>query len=188
MNHNLIALYSPAMGHGKGAVCETLHQHGFQTIKMAGTIKTMVRAFLSDYGLTTEQIERYVEGDLKEQAIPALPGITSRHLMQTLGTDWGRTLVHQDIWIRLAMGRITRALEAGGKVVVDDMRFANEYDALFELGAVMTKVVRPGVRATNGHASEGLLNLHYWHAEITNDGTLEQLQAATLDTLVLASK
>ncbi len=185
MNPNLIALYSPAMGHGKGSVCETLHKLGYQTIKMAGTIKAMVRVFLADYGLTPKQVEACVEGGLKEASIPALPGVSTRHLMQTLGTDWGRQLVAQDIWIRVAMGRITRALEGGAKIVVDDIRFPNEYDALFELGANMVKVVRPGVRVTNNHPSEGLLDLRYWHGELVNDGTLDQLQMATMDMLEL---
>lgn len=183
MKPKLIALYSSSMGHGKSTVTTTLNSQGFTTVKLAGTLKDMLRVFLTHWGLPSDAVERCVEGDLKEVAIPAIPGVTTRHLMQTLGTDWGRTFVAPDIWVRMAMGRITRLMEAGRSVVVDDMRFPNEFDALFELGARMVKVTRPGVRVTNGHPSEGLLDQRRWDAEVINDSSLEDLELAALSLL-----
>jgi hypothetical protein len=183
MNPNLIALYSPTMGHGKTTVTRTLHDHGFMTVKLAGTLKDMIRVFLRDLGIAPNVIEGMVEGNRKEAPIPGLPGVTPRSLMQTLGTDWGRTFIRPSIWIEIALARTRRLLNSGHKVVIDDLRFPNEFIELKDLGAIMVKVVRPGVQATNNHPSEGLLNDHPWDATILNDGTLAELRDKTLDIL-----
>ena len=183
MTNRLIALYSPAPSCGKSEITKALALHGYKTIKLAGTLKDMLRVFLNHYGLDPKEVERHLEGDLKEYSLPALTGITGRHLMQTLGTDWGRTCVAQDIWVRVAMGRITRELERGGRVVVDDMRFSNEYDAMFELGARLVKVTRPGRKPTNGHPSEGLLDGHRFDVLVENEGSLEALYLKTVQLM-----
>lgn len=178
---NLIALYSPAMGHGKSTVRDRLvSHHGFQMAKMAGTLKDMIRVFLGDMGFSKVDVEEMVEGSLKEAPIPGLPGnVTTRHLMQTLGTEWGREKVYKDIWVWIAVRRLSHMVGFGNKVVVDDVRFPNEYDHLFKMGATMVVVERPGVVARNEHSSEGLLNDRPFHYQIDNRGTLAELFAET---------
>jgi len=62
-------------------------------------------------------------GGGKNEVIPAY-NRTPRQLMQTLGYEWGRKLVHPDVWLRNFRHRA--ALHAW--VVVDDVRFRNEAD------------------------------------------------------------
>lgn len=45
-------------------------------------------------------------------------GVTPRHMMQTLGTEWGREMIHGNIWVE-AFAR----LNAGKCVIVPDVRF-----------------------------------------------------------------
>jgi hypothetical protein len=48
-------------------------------------------------GMSSDMITRYLEGDLKEQLIPEL-GVTSRYAQITIGTEWGRKLIGEDLW------------------------------------------------------------------------------------------
>ncbi len=179
----LIGLYSSAPGCGKSEVALNLQQRlGYVPVKFAETLKSMTSCFLEAWGMSHVLISRALNGDLKEAPIEGL-GVTCRSLMQTLGTDWGRTCVDPEVWIKVTMRRVNRLLEMGERVVVDDMRFPNEYQALDLRGGCMINVTRPGVVAPNGHASEGLLDHHPFKATVTNDGTLEELRLKILSTI-----
>lgn len=132
-------------GSGKTLVSKHLvAKHGFKRLRFAGPLKEMLKAGL---GLTDEQLD----GALKTQPIRELGGVTPRHLMQTLGTDWGRRLVHADLWtnrLRSILGE-----HEDGLFVVDDVRFANEAACIRSAGGSLWKVVRPGL-AVGSHASE----------------------------------
>lgn len=167
----LIALYSSGPSSGKTEVARLLQLQGFTVVKLAKTLKSMVTVMLHDFGIPMGELHRYVEGDLKETPIPGL-GVSPRYLFQTLGTEWGRQLVHQKVWTDIAINRI-RAVN--GPVVVDDMRFPNEFEALTGAGGVTVRVVREGVMVPTGHASEGLLDDTPMAYELVNDGTLEDL-------------
>lgn len=48
---------------------------------------------------------------------------TYRYILQTLGTDWARTLVDKDFWSKLVEERYTKN---GKNIIIDDLRFGNE--------------------------------------------------------------
>lgn len=154
---------------GKGAVAQTLAAEGFVLVKFVDPLKNMLRAF----GLS----EREIEGDLKERPCDLLCGVTPRSAMQTLGTEWGRRLVHGDLWVNAWR---SRALQHE-LVVVDDCRFPNEARVVSDLGGMIWRVVRPGYNG-DGHESER--HALPYDAEILNDGTLADLHARTLDLMV----
>ena len=54
-------------------------------------------AIMQMFNLTAE----HIEGALKEEPLPGI-GKSPRQLMQLLGTDWGRDLVHRELWLLLA--------------------------------------------------------------------------------------
>src|ERR1044072_7313515 len=113
-------------GAGKSEVANVLvEEFGFQRVKFADPLKNMLRTMLRDMGFCEDDIERHVEGDLKENEIPEI-GTTTRHLMVTLGTEWGRDIIHPDLWIRLWAASADRF----ERVVVDDVRFPNEVDLI----------------------------------------------------------
>jgi hypothetical protein len=139
-------------------------------VKFADPLKNMVRRMLGDMGFCAEDVERMIEGDLKEVVIPEL-NVTPRHIMVTLGTEWGRDLIARDLWARLWSARV-ETLKASTSIVTDDVRFANEVRALRYHGGVLVRVERPGV-VSSGHESENLdVTPDY---VIRNDGTLELL-------------
>lgn len=174
----LVALYAPAEQSGKSEVAARLESRGFQTVKFADPLKDMLRVLLFDHlGYDHETTERYLEGDLKEAIVPEL-GVTCRHLMRTLGTEWMRKLVCEDGWVRIGRKSVARRQVAGVDVVVDDMRFVNEMDALLDLGGECIRIERPGRERTTDHASEGGLD-DIPMTVLKNDGTLDDLTLAT---------
>lgn len=172
----LIALCSPAMGSGKTEVANHLErEHGFLKVRFAAPLKAMTHSFLRSLGYGYDACQRMVDGDLKQVEIAELPGISPRRVMQTLGTEWGRKCIHEDLWTYITRQTVERHLAAGFSVVIDDMRFPNEYAmATQALGGHALRIVRPGRSDTTGHASEGQLN-GFVMDEIVNDGSLEDL-------------
>lgn len=170
----LIALYAPRQGSGKSVIADALVQdHGFSCIKFADPLKEMIFAFLVARGLDPFTVERMVHGDLKEAPVPGLGGITTRFLMQTIGTEWGRNTIHPDIWTNTFRASVEAT---PGPVVCDDMRFPNEYETAADLGAVLVRVIRAGHSPEVTHPSEGLLDDRTFHHTIINDSTLEVLR------------
>jgi hypothetical protein len=159
-------------GSGKSVVADTLiAEFGFTRVKFAGALKNMLRTLMRDMGYCEDDVERHVEGDLKETAIPEI-GVTMRHLMVTLGTEWGRDTVRPDIWVRLWAARADNFAD----VVVDDVRFPNEVELIRERGGLIWQIDRPGLTA-GAHVSERLEvrpNL-----TIENTGTLTDLRLRT---------
>jgi hypothetical protein len=144
--------FTGVAGSGKSsAAAHLIDRHGFRRGKFAGALKEMTRAFLRYRGASPELIERMVEGALKEVATPLLNGRTPRHWMQTLGTEFGRVCIHELLWIDTEMD--ARASDAA--VVFDDVRYANEANAILAAGGTMVRVERTGAGAsTPGHSSE----------------------------------
>lgn len=156
----LIAFHGLARS-GKGVATRRLiSKHGFTVHKLAGPLKNMLRSL----GLT----EEHIEGSLKEKPCDLLGGQTPRYAMQTLGMEWGRDLIHKSLWHISWVNS-----KPDSDLVVDDLRFPNDYDFLKSLGATVVKVERPGVER-GSHASENQ-QLPHDHL-LLNDGALEDLQ------------
>lgn len=128
-------------GSGKSTAAAALVQVGYERVRFAGPLKAMMAAL----GLT----EREIDGDLKEEPCALLGGRTPRHAMQTVGTEWGRQMIDNELWIRAWQ----RAAAGKSLVVVDDVRFENEAAAVRAAGGMLIRVMRPGLVAGT-HASE----------------------------------
>jgi predicted kinase len=137
-------------GAGKSTIAKQLcEQHGFTLIKFAGPLKDMLRAV----GMT----EAELEGDLKQTPSDLFCNHTPRHVMQSLGTEWGRKIIGADFWVNCWKRRVREALSLDASVVVDDVRFPNEIEAVKGFGA-MIWVQRPKFGPLDGHASENSIS------------------------------
>lgn len=76
---------------------------------------------------------------LKESRIDWL-GVSLRELMQTLGTDWGRYLIDEDIWVNIAKNRLETRFNSFDIVVIPDVRFQNEVDLILDNGGVIINI------------------------------------------------
>lgn len=171
MQPTLIGLYSPVPQSGKTTIAQHLRErHGFKVLPFARPLREMLTPLLASLGLPPDQIALHLYHD-KQSPIPGL-GCNGRHLMQTLGTDWGRRLVADDLWVKCwAAQAITMPL-----VVADDVRFPNEAHAVKILGGQVWKVWRPGAELNCSHSSEGALDT--WNGFdrlVVNDSDLAQL-------------
>lgn len=171
----LIGIYSSRPQCGKSTLAGRLERHhNYKRLRFASALKGMLHVLLSSAGL--DEVDEYLDGSKKEIPIPQLGGKTARYLMQTLGTEWGRALISPNLWVEVTKAAIQREVEAGRRVVVDDMRFAGEYEAIITLGGKLIRVERevdfPIETPANGHPSEGALNGRFFHELIVNDSTL----------------
>jgi hypothetical protein len=105
-----------------------------------------------------------------------------------MGTEWGRDSIHPEIWVRIAMERAVPHLATGRGVVVTDVRFDNEAQAIINAGGEVWKVTRADWRcldaSTADHKSEAGVSEHLIARIIDNSGSLDdlrgQLNAATI--------
>lgn len=163
------------IGSGKSEVASRLVKaHGFKRAKFANGLKMMLRALLAYRGVPATEVERYIEGDLKEAPTPYLNGRSPRHAMITLGTEWGRDLMSPDLWVDTEVEHIRSHFWADDRVLFDDVRFPNELAAIRALGGAVWRVDRPGLTALD-HESERLQATP--DLVIANDGTVEDLHA-----------
>lgn len=170
----VIGLYSPAPQSGKTAVAEELQQHGYVCVSFAGPLKRMIGVFLNSAGYEHERIESLLY-EQKENRIPEF-GVTSRHLLQTIGTEWGRECISPDVWVKVWHHNVMKWLDGGLNVVVDDMRFPNEWEAVKALEGECWYITRPRTeKYETEHASEGALNNHGFDRRFTNDTSLNDL-------------
>ena len=161
----LIGLAGEA-GSGKDTVGTILkHDHGFTLLALAYPIKEMI------CGLLGVAMVEWDDRIWRETVLP-LYKRSPRQLAQTIGTEWGRLCVHEDMWIERLL------LESAAKddnVAITDVRFDNEALRIQRLGGHIIKVVRPGAGLGVSHPSErGLQNIPDV-IEIINAGTLEAL-------------
>lgn len=172
MSLKLIAFTGPA-GCGKDtAAIHLAGNYGFVKVSFAEAMKEGVKTM---FGLDDD----HVYGSKKEDIIPEL-GVSPRHILQTLGTDWGRTMLHPDIWITaVAKGWRKMKSEAesgnyvGGGMVISDLRFENEAEWVRNNGGVVVHISPTGEHVAineSEHESEqgierragdyGIINCH----------------------------
>lgn len=154
----------------------------------AGPIKSMVAMLLDFYGIGTvtqhETLYPYIDGDKKEEVIESI-GTSPRILMQTLGTDWGRKLIDENIWLNCMRERLVRWEESarhgknGAVVCITDVRFDNEAEMIKELGGEIVQITRPEAEKLSvgydDHISEIGIRPDLIDMTIDNSGDLYKL-------------
>ena len=103
---------------------------------------------------------------------------TPRHMMQILGTEWGREMIHGNIWVE-AFAR----MNAGKQVVVPDVRFENEADLVREHGVLIHLVGRGGIEGN--HVSENAIEFKPGDIVIDNSRDLAWLHGQVDGSAVL---
>ena len=179
----VIGLYSPAPQQGKTTVAKYLKKHhGFQIVSFATPLKRMVTQFLHSMGHTPAEIEHYLTEGKSRKLSPI--GVDTRHILRTLGYEWGRECIHPEVWVQMWERQVKQHLAKGISVVSDDVRFLNEYEALFRLSsprplkAAFWRITRSELYDTPDHPSEGFAESPSIkiHAEIHNYGTEAELE------------
>lgn len=146
---NIIGICGP-MGGGKSTIGRHLETLGYERIPMAAALKDMLKALgLDDLDLNGPPSHKNAPNDL-------LCGKSPRYAMQSLGTEWARRAIGYDLWVNVIQARIIahqtkcatrrRKVTPGCRgVVIDDIRFPNEWAMLERLGATLWCIRRPEV-------------------------------------------
>jgi hypothetical protein len=145
-----------------------VERYGFVQAMFAGALKEMALAWAEYVGIDHAW---FTERHLKEQPIPGF-GFSARRFMQTLGTEWGRTLMPM-IWI-VGLQRHLGLHEGGtplhDRIVLSDCRYPNEVEWLRGVGARLVRVVRD-VEPVAAHESEAHVGTFEVDAELLNTGS-----------------
>jgi len=172
--NSIIGLYSPAPQSGKTTVAEALVKHGYTRVSFAAPLKRVAITLLQELGYEKQVAMEMVYID-KEAYVPEIKA-SVRHILQTLGTEYGRQCLHPDVWIMCMEKRLASLRQEGKFAVIDDCRFLNEAALIRQLGGEMWRLERPNTERGTEHASEGGLDAYpLFDRRIVNDGTLLDL-------------
>ncbi len=167
---------------GKDTVAQHLVEHyGFTRIAFADPIREALYAldpFITDIQeLSHMRLQWLVDKlgwEFLKQDSPQV-----RTMLQRLGTEVARDQWGENFWVDLAMKKATGI----ANVVITDVRFPNEYDAIIANGGEVWRVEKPGVVAVNAHPSETGLDRYPFRRCILNNGSKDDLYA-TLDYMM----
>ncbi|MCX4687217.1 hypothetical protein OG401_23415 [Kitasatospora purpeofusca] len=182
MTYRHVALVGRARS-GKDSIGARLGQtHAFVRVAFADPLRDaaldlnpIVGAEDTVYGRLPLRLSDVVGRHGWEMAKTALPEV--RRTLQRLG-EAVRT--HDpEYWIRLAVERLDVAERWNLPVVVTDVRHVNELEALRQRGALVVRVVRPGVDGLAGiegqHVTETALDRAEVDVTVHNAGSLAEL-------------
>lgn len=103
-----------------------------------------------------------------------------RRMLQVEGTEGGRKVFGENVWVDVMVKRVKEHMEAGKNVAVTGIRFPNEAQAIRDNGGDLVWVERPGfvgdADANSGHASENSVSSEDFDIVVLNDSTLDALR------------
>lgn len=147
-------------GSGKSTLASyIMSQYAYEEKAFADPIK---RAAVLLFQLQPAQLE----GDAKEM-VDERYGLSPRQMFQLIGTDMFREMVDKEFWVDY----FRRWYVQNNKkdVVVPDVRFQNEVNAIHELGGVIVRIHRSDVLHDNHVSESGVDLLQGIDIEISND-------------------
>lgn len=163
-----------AAGSGKDSVAEIIcEQYRFIRLGFADPIYEMESI------ITRTPVHILQKRESKEVVLERL-GVTRRKLKQTLGTEWGRILINENIWVNHLddeLKSIESCLGLNG-LVISDVRFQNEVDFVHSLGGEVWRVGRPNNPYVTGGQHESEKFEFEVDDVVINDGTLAKLEVA----------
>jgi hypothetical protein len=153
---------------GKDTVAKVLvEEYGFTRVAFADKVRELLYEMNPNFHdtLLQQAVNNYGWDEVKQDP-------TVRRMMQNLGVG-ARKLFGENFWINQAMVSMAKAYP---NIVVTDVRFTNEADALKSNNAQLWRVKRPGVEAINSHISENDMDTYAVHQILNNGGTLDELE------------
>lgn len=158
---------------GKDTVAARLvEEHGFTRLAFADPMREALYRLNPKINIADVQgihLASAVNGLGWEQVKAESPD--ARELLQRFGTEVVREMFGENFWVDYTM----HLAESLDKVVISDVRFKNEAEAIKAAGGVVWRVERPGTEAANSHASEHDLEGYEFDLTINNVGTIEVL-------------
>lgn len=166
---SLIGIHGPLNG-GKDTIGNYIlakHPDRFRRYAFAQPLKNALQAL---FDFTPQQIEDRV---LKEK-VDEFWGFSPRYAIQRLGTEYGRAMMRDDVWIKRAELEHKNNRESGIGTVITDVRFENEAQWIrAQPNSMLIYIEVPGLvkDARYKHASEAGITMMPGDVHIINDKT-----------------
>jgi hypothetical protein len=133
------------LGSGKGTAGDILiEHHGYTRISFADALKDAVSAIfgwprdLLEGDTETSRIFRETRDKWWSERFGY--NVTPRHMLQLMGTEAGRDVFNENLWVHTVARRI--ASSDNDKFVIPDVRFSNEIEFIRRNGGHVVRVVR----------------------------------------------
>ena len=168
---------------GKDTAAKILtEEFEFCSISFAAPIRSFIMEICQIQNL--EELDK-----VKNSQIQILGNKTPRYAMQTLGTEWGRDLINNQLWTMRVANQIKKMNLMYPKMnrwVISDLRFDNEYYDIKEFfpdaNIRVFEIIRPDnsdalTGSAAAHKSESGLSSEIFRETIVNDLTIEAYES-----------
>ncbi len=157
---------------GKDTIAAYLvNNYSFVQESFAEPLKEYIGRHICGFG------DKQLYGNWKETIDPEW-GLTPRQMLQLIGTDALRDVVHKDFWVIPMRRKLKAHMKNNVSVVISDVRMENEAQLVKECGGILIKVERANKDKISGPQHKSELELEeytLWDYVIDNNGTLEEL-------------
>lgn len=137
--------------------------YGFARVRFGDAIDRMLRVLGAD--------DEHLSGTGMHQPIYELGGRSFQYAKQALGYHFGRRMMSENLWVH----PWRRAIEkVAGNIVVDDIRFNNEAEAVRAAGGVIVRVERPTKPGVINQTMRVMMQIRP-DAVLFNSGTTDEL-------------
>jgi GTPase SAR1 family protein len=161
----MIIGFSGLAGAGKTTAANYFVEQGFRKDAYARVMKQVVSQLFSI------PIEKLLGDAEQKNQVDLFWGLSYRQILQRFGTEACRNTFGDDFWEKV-MWSHHRNMDYN--LVIDDVRFPNEAEAILRKGGIMIEIVRPGVEQMD-HASEIPLPESLLTHRVINENTIENL-------------
>lgn len=164
-------------GAGKSTVARCIrYKFGYKILSFAQPIKDMLISMgLQEYDVNDPDLKEIVNKEFTK---------SPRYMMQSLGSEWGRALISDRIWITCLERRMAPYLD----YVIDDVRFENEAEFIRSKGGKIIHVERHKLGTLGDlHISEAGIPEEFIDKTIKNlspyGGDLENVVVSTMEEI-----
>lgn len=117
--------------------------------------------------------------------------LTPRIMLQLLGTEAGRSIIHPNIWVNALFSKYIKTIKIESataplefpKWIITDVRFENEADEIINRGGIMIRVNRDICNSGEHKSETALDNYTNFKYVIDNNSSLLDLQSKVLGIL-----
>ena len=131
---------------GKTSVAKAFGEHFHDGVHLCGFSNPLYSMLEAGFGITYEDIQDKAARDIP---LPQLGGRSIQYALNTLGTDWGRHMMNEDLWADAAI----RTVKPGRVNIFDNVRFPNEFDKIKNAGGMLVHISNPSM-SDDGTAPE----------------------------------
>ena len=137
---------------GKSTTANWLTQHyGYEQVSFGAALKEAVSII---FGFPMDKFE---DGVWKETVDPFW-GVTPRHILETVGTRCLRDNFRQDIWVKVVERKLANYKYR--RIVLTDVRFPTEVDAIRSWGGEIWRLVHPDRQSGSTSVPETALDTY----------------------------